>query len=84
MNRYNLPKEDYPVTIRMLRNDNREVVWEKVIDLPNEGPVPIAIPGMAKEVGCPIIIQMEFGTGRCTETLPSGQTTTTCKNTEEK
>jgi hypothetical protein len=77
MNRYNLPREDYPITIRMLREDNREVVWEKVVELPNDGPVPIAIPGMAKELGVPIIIQFETATGALTETLPSGQSTTT-------
>jgi hypothetical protein len=67
---YNLPREDYPLTIRMLREDNREVVWEKIIDLPNEGPVPIAIPPMRKLIGIPVIVQVVTANGELTETQP--------------
>jgi hypothetical protein len=77
VNQYNLPKEDYPITIRMLREDNRKVVWERVIELPNEGPMPVAIPCMAKEEGIPIIVQFETAQGSLTEMSPSGQSTTT-------
>jgi hypothetical protein len=67
---FNLPKSAYPITIRMLRSDNRFVVWKKVIDLPNEGPIPLYIPPMAKQTGVPIIIQVEYANGETTETAP--------------
>jgi hypothetical protein len=68
LNRYNLPKEDYPITIRALRSSNREPVWTKVIDLPNEGPIPIVIPPLAKLAGERVIIQLVTAKGEVTET----------------
>jgi hypothetical protein len=70
MKQFNLKKEKYPVTIRLLRSDDRREVWTRVIDLPNEGAIPIHIPGMANSEGVPIIVRVEYADGEIAETGP--------------
>jgi hypothetical protein len=67
MNQHNFPKEAYPLTIRALRHDNREEVWKRVIDLPNEGPVVVQIPPLRKHFGVSVIIRVERSDGQPAE-----------------
>jgi hypothetical protein len=67
MKQINFPKAAYPITIRALRSDNRQEVWMQVLDLPNDGPIMVAIPPLRKEFGVRVIIRVERSDGKPAE-----------------
>lgn len=58
-----LAAHDFPLTIRLFSGSTDELLWEKTVDRPANGPVPLHIPGYADTPHYPVRVEITFGDG---------------------
>lgn len=54
---YDFPVDAFPITIRAMRTDNNEKVWEEVIEAP---PVVLQVPPLAKQLGVEVRVEVQY------------------------
>lgn len=57
-----LPRKKFPLTMKMYRSDTDECVWARTVQKPDRL-AGVRIPPMAKIVGCPVYVVIEYGDG---------------------
>jgi hypothetical protein len=57
---HDLPANAFPFTVRAFRVDTGAQAWETVV---REAPVVLEIPPLARQVGSPVEIEIEYATG---------------------
>lgn len=64
-----LPRKKFPFTMKMYRTDTDECVWARTITKPDRL-VGLHVPAMAKIVGCPMYVIVEYADGTIERSEP--------------
>jgi hypothetical protein len=65
---YQFPPSAFPIKIEFFREDNKKVVWTKILEAPKGDALgQLHIPALAKQEGCLIGSRITWGDGRVHE-----------------
>jgi hypothetical protein len=62
-----LPPGDFPITIRCLRSDTDELVWQTTLEKP-DGLASVYVPPLRRIHGVPIVTEVQLADGEVTRT----------------